>query len=578
MKKTGASLVVHALEEIGVQFTFGIPGVHNTELYDELNKSDKIQPFLVTHEGGAAFMADGVSRTGKSIGTLAIVPAAGMTHAMSGIGEAFLDGIPMLVISGGIRRDDERQFKLHQLDQQKILEGITKKAYLIKDHTEIIPTIYEAYNIATRGVPGPVFIEVPVDVQLFKGEFESLAKYPGPAAPPGPDTAAVKMAAEMLRSSRRPGLFLGWGCKESQDLAIELAELLESPVSTTLQGLSVFPSNHPLSVGMGFGGYSVPAGEAAFKDCDCLLAIGASFGEIPTGSYGMVVPENLIHGDISADVFDKNYPAKIRLQGDAREIMSALLAELKGDPITNDNKTAGVRDIIKKNKESYLKEWLAADKKDRVNPARFFQGLRSALADDDLLVVDDGNHTFLAEELFPVHSSKGFISPTDFNCMGYAVPAAIGASLANPGKKVAAIVGDGAFLMTCMEILTATTLNQGVVYFVFSDGELSQISQGQEIPYNRKTCTVLGNIKVEGVATATGAAFVPINTNDEIKGAIDQAFAMAAKGQPVIVDVKIDYSKRTRFTEGVVKTTLSRFPLGTKFRFIGRALTRKITG
>ena len=159
MKKTGAYLVTYALEQIGVQYTFGIPGVHVTELYDELNKSKQIQPILVTHEGWGAFMADAISRTTDTIGTLVIVPAAGMTHALSGIGEAYLDGIPMLIISGGIRRDLDKSFQLHFLDQEKVLDGIVKKYYLIQKHEEIIPTIFEAYKIAKSGKPGPVFVE-----------------------------------------------------------------------------------------------------------------------------------------------------------------------------------------------------------------------------------------------------------------------------------------------------------------------------------------------------------------------------------------------------------------------------------
>ena len=162
--------------------------------------------------------------------------------------------------------------------------------------------------------------------------------------------------------------------------------------------------------------------------------------------------------------------------------------------------------------------------------------------------------------------------------MGYAVPAAIGVKLANPDKHVAAVVGDGAFTMTCMEILTAASQNLGIVFFVFHDGELSQISQAQEIPYNRKTCTVLGNLDVAGVAKATGARFLALERNVDVDQVMSKAWSLADDNVPVIVDVKIDYSKRTRFTEGIVVTNLKRFNLGTKARFIGRALVRKVTG
>jgi acetolactate synthase-1/2/3 large subunit len=193
-------------------------------------------------------------------------------------------------------------------------------------------------------------------------------------------------------------------------------------------------------------------------------------------------------------------------------------------------------------------------------------------------VVDDGKHTFLTAELFPVRRPGGFISPTDFNCMGYCVPAALGAKLANPDRQVAGIVGDGAFLMTGMELLTGVTHDLGVMVFVFHDGELGQISQFQSIPLNRKTCTVLADYKVKGIAEATGAHFLPMPHDGAIDDVIDEALAVSATGRPVLIDVNIDYSRRTRLTKGVVKTNLSRFSTGEKFRFLTRAAKRHLFG
>ncbi|WP_198013869.1 thiamine pyrophosphate-binding protein [Desulforegula conservatrix] len=577
MKKTGAWLTVYALEQIGVTRTFGIPGLQNTEIYDELNSSDKIQPVLVTHEGGASFMADAVSRTSSSIGTLVIVPSAGVTHAMSGIGEAFLDGIPMLIISGGVRRDTGKSYQLHQWDQHRLLEAATKKTWLIEKHEEIVPTIYEAYRTAISGEPGPVFIEIPVEIQLFKAEINNLPAFVFDEPKHNVDMEKIKAAAEILAAAKNPGMFIGWGCRDATDSCIKMAELLESPVSTTLQGLSVFPASHPLHTGMGFGPSAVPCAENAFIDCDCLLAVGTRFAEIPTGSFGVKVPENLIHIDINPNVFNKNYPARVAIEGDAGLVIDQILQYMVSSELKTQKKNDSIRKKIAGDKAEYLDSWKKL-KTDKVNPALFFEKLRTRLRDDDIMVVDDGNHTFLAAELFPVLKSKHFISPSDFNCMGYCVPAAIGAKLVNPEKQVAGIVGDGAFLMTCMEILTASTLNAGIVYFVFHDGELAQIAQGQQIPYNRKTCSILGDVKLQGVAMATGAAFVEMKKNEEIEICMDKAFGLALMGQPVIVDVKIDYSRKTRFTQGVVSTVLKRFPLGDKFRFIGRAVLRKIIG
>ncbi len=575
MKKTGAELLRYALEQLPITHTFGIPGVHNTEIYDELNKSSRIEPVLVTHEGGAAFMADGMSRTSDTIGTLVIVPSAGVTHAMSGIGEAYLDGVPMLIISGGIRTDIDYKYQLHQWDQHQALKTVTKATWKISSHEEIVPTVFEAYRTAIGGVPGPVFIEIPVNIQLFKGDVNTLPEFESSDAFIATDSSALDAAVELINGSARIGIFAGWGARNASKNLILLAERLDAPVSTTLQGLSVFPHDHELHTGMGFGPASVPAAENAFREVDCLIAIGTRFSEIPTGSFGVKVPEKLIHIDIDREVFDQNYPAKVKIHGDADPVLQSLNELLDTRSVKKSNPQIKVK--IKKDKAAFYKEW-EEYKTDLVNPRLFFKSLRTQLQDDAILVVDDGNHTFLTAELYENYRSKHLISPTDFNCMGYCVPAAIGASLANPGKQVAAIVGDGSFLMTAMEILTATSQNVGAVYFVFHDGELSQIAQGQEIPYGRKVCTILGNIQLSGIAEATGAAFLEIDTNEKLDGVIQEALKISEKGRPVIVDVKIDYAKRTRFTRGVVKTVMSRFPLGDKFRFIGRALKRKITG
>jgi len=211
MKKSGAELAVFALEQIGVNHTFGIPGVHNTELYDALNSSKQITPILVTHEGGAAFMADAVSRTTNSIGTLVVVPAAGITHAMSGIGEAFLDGIPMIIITGGVRRDSGKSYQLHQVDHKKLLSAIVKKVFLTQHHRDIIPGIYEAYEIATTGTPGPVFIEIPSNILMFKDEVEELSEYKIRSHKRPIDQMQIKQAANMLKQAEHPCLYIGWG-------------------------------------------------------------------------------------------------------------------------------------------------------------------------------------------------------------------------------------------------------------------------------------------------------------------------------------------------------------------------------
>ncbi len=578
MKKSGAFLATYALEQIGIKYTFGIPGVHNTELYDELNNSKQIQPILVTHEGGASFMADGVSRTSNTIGTLVIVPAAGTTHAMSGIGEAFLDGIPMLIISGGTRRDSGRHYQLHQLDQSKLVKAITKKYFLATKHTDIIPIIFEAYNTAISGEPGPVFVEIPVELQLFSGEIDELPKYIPEPRKNNIDQEKITAAAELLAAAKNPGVYIGWGAIGASDEVQQIAEKLVAPVSTTLQGLSAFPGNHPLHTGLGFGASSLPSAQKAFENCDCLLAVGVRFSELATGSYGLNVPKNLIHIDINPQVFDKNYPTKVNIEGDSKAVLTELIHALNKHDLKTEFKEKSVPKRIQVEKQKYLESWYTKENDQLVSPGLFFKALRKKVADDVFVIADDGKHTFLTAELFPVHQPRHFISPTDFNCMGYAVPSSIGVKMSNPDKQVVAIVGDGAFMMTGMELITASTYGVGVMVFVFHDGELGQISQLQKIPLNRKTCSVIGSLNVKGVAIATGAHFISMQNDRDIDQVLDEAIEISQTGQPVLVDVNIDYSRKTMLTKGVVKTTLKRFPIKEKFRFISRAIKRKVFG
>ena len=422
-----------------------------------------------------------------------------------------------------------------------------------------------------------MFVELPVNLQLFPGEAGELPSLPPAAVARAPSEDLITRAADLLSVARRPGLFLGWGARDASGVAIAVAEHLQSPVSTTLQGLSVFPATHRLHTGFGFGPSAVPAARNAFARCDAMLAVGTRFAEIATGSFGVTVPANLVHLDINPNVFNANYPAKVAIEADARAGLGMLLEALqeRGAPRPRDD---ALHAQIRDDKQRYREQWYAHDSQGRVNPARFFDALRERLPRDAIVSVDDGNHTYLTAELFPVYETKTLIVPTDFNSMGYAVPAAIGAKLARPEREVVAIVGDGAFMMTGMEIVTAVQHRLGIVFCVFHDGELSQISQAQSVTYQRAPCTTLGALNLEGVATATGAGYVRMADDAGIAAALDRAMDAARTGQPVVLDINIDYSKRTAFTQGAVITNFRRFPLAQKLRMALRVLKRKVTG
>ncbi len=578
MRKIGAELVVFALEQIGVKYTYGIPGTHTTEIYDQLNDSTQIQPLLVTHEGGGSFMADATSRTSDGIGCLVIVPAAGTTHAMSGIGEAFLDGIPMLVITGGTRKDSGRHYQLHQIDQALIVKGVTKAQFLIENHQDIIPTIYESYQIAISGEPGPVFIEIPIELQMFSAEIDSLPTYSSKIQNPIIQQKDFDDIIKILENSSKPMMYIGWGSMEAFEYTIKLAELIGAPVATTLQGKSAFPNNHPLYTSVGVGASSKPSGQWALKEHDAMLAVGVRFSEISTGSYGLDNPKNLIHIDINSEVFNKNFKAVKTLEADAKDAIKAIYEGLIARNFKAKRNIKEVDQKLISENEKYFNTWLTEKKNNIVSPGHFFKSLRAKLNDDAMMVTDDGKHTFLSSELVPVNHPRHFISPTDFNCMGYCVPASIAVKLNNPTKQVVGIVGDGAILMTGLELITAKSYGISPILFIFNDGELGQISQFQSVPLNRKTCTVLSEINFEGLAITAGIEYLSLNNDLEIDTILDKAIALNNLGKAVLVDVNIDYSKKTMLTKGVIKVNLGRFPLREKVRFLSRAVKRHITG
>ena len=372
----------------------------------------------------------------------------------------------------------------------------------------------------------------------------------------------------MLVKAEFPFLYFGWGTRNASEYTLKIAELLGAPVAVTIQGKSVFPNAHPLFTSAGMGAVAKPSGQWALKKHDAMLAVGVRFAEVATGSYGLENPKNLIHIDINSDVFNKNYKADLCIQADATEGRNL---DYKARKESNEARILNLN-------EGYFSEWITGRREDIVSPGYFFQSLQKKITDDTIVMTDDGKHTFLTAELLNIAKPKHFVAPTDFNCMGYCVPAAIGAKLVNLGKRVVGIVGDGAMLMTGMEVITAATYGIAPLIFIFNDGELGQISEFQSIPLKYKTCTTLAKVNYEGFAIAAGLPFLQINNDIHLDEMMDKAFKLNDEGRAVIVNVKIDYSKKTMLTKGAVMVNLKRFPLSEKVRFIARMAKRHTIG
>lgn len=571
MKMTGGDIVVRALEDEGVPFAFGIPGTHNIELYDSLSRSAKVRPILVTDEQSASFMADGVTRSSGKLGVVNLVPGAGLTHALSGIAEAYMDGVPMLVLACGIRTDTARAFQLHDVDQLSIARPVTKAQHRAEQGSEIYATIRRACRLARAAPPGPVIVEIPVNHYLFRHEPGLDAVVDSPSAPPAPRPEELKRVYDLLAASRRPLLYLGLGAAGAALDLVALAERLDAPVATTFQGKGVFPENHPLWLWCGFGPTAPPFVEKIAATCDVTLALGCRFAEVGTGSYGLKPPGPLLHVDIDPAVLGKNYPTELPIVADAAAFVSTLLQDLPPRDAASE-----LRQAIRAGHAQVWADWSATADAARVAPPHLLKTLQSLVGPDAIYTTDSGNGTFLAVECLRLERPRSFLAPIDFSSMGYAVPAALGAALASPERPVVALAGDGAFLMTGLELLTASQLHLPVMVLVLRDRELAQIAQFQQMALARKSCSELPDYDLSALSRGVGVEHLLLQRNADVESVLRQARAVTEAGRPVVVEVAIDYSQKTYFTRGVVRTNLGRLPWPDRVRFVARALGRRL--
>jgi acetolactate synthase-1/2/3 large subunit len=595
--------VVRALEDEGIPFTFGIPGTHNIELYDALAESRRVRPILVTDEQSASFMADAVWRSSGRLGCVSVVPGAGLTHALSGIAEAYMDNVAMLVLGCGIRRDTGHAYQLHDIDQFGVVAPVTKAQLRPERGEELYKTVREACRLARAGAPGPVMVEVPANLYLVSHD---RARAPDerfdPPEAPAPSPQVVEQAADMLNGAKRPLLYLGLGAAPAGAALVRLAEALEAPVATTFQGKGVFPEAHPLSLWPGFGDAAPKFARTVARGCDATLAIGCRFGEVATGSYGLTPPTPLIHVDIDPDVLNRNYTAEVGATADSAAFVDALLPRLEAKPAD-----AALREAIRTGHTGVRAAWreaatMSADaagadaagadaagadaagadaaeaRGSGVSPFLLLEALQDGFGPDTIFTADSGNGTFLAVECLRLDAPGRLLAPVDYSCMGYSVPAAIGAGLARPDAATVALVGDGAFLMTGLELLTAADQGVPVLVVILRDRELAQIAQFQKVVFNRTVASRLPDYDPRAICEGVGVECLSMRTDGEIASTLKTAAEILGRGEPCAIDVTIDYSGKTFFTKGVVKTNFLRLPWRERLRMVGRALGRRVRG
>jgi acetolactate synthase-1/2/3 large subunit len=576
LRKTRAHALVEALERSGVTHVFGIPGTHNIELYDALADSETVSTVLITDEQSSGFMADGFARASGHIAAICLVPGAGLSHAMSGIAEAFLDQVPLLVLACGVRRDVPKRFQLHDIDQLAMVRPVCKWAGTITEWDRAGEVLQAAVRYAKQVPAGPVVVEIPAEGLLLESPKDLGPQQLPPGAHGEPlDEIRWRALRSVIAESRQMGLYVGniGGDSAGQAKLVELADRLNAYVWTTLSAKGLYPEDDDRFLWNVAGAASPPAMRALEAEVDLWLVLGGKFGEVSTASYGFVPRGRVVHVDPSPESHTGNLPEDLSLDCDAWLVVDRLLeTEVRaGDPASRE-RTRAARDRAAEERRAETKEAAPG----RIDPAQLFRTLQSVLPPDTAYSVDSGNGMFLAMENLRLTQPRCYLAPIDFSCMGYSVPAAVGARFADPERTVVALPGDGAFLMTGLEALTGIRHGVAPIILILRDGKLSQISQFQTRSLDRETACALPDYDVSKLAEALGARHYRLADPSSLEAMVRRIAEESRAGVPVLAEAIVSYANPTWFTRGIVKTNFLRMPMEDRMRILGRLAGRKL--
>lgn len=476
----GSKILATVLEELGVRVVFGIPGSESVELFEALRQSN-LRAVLVADERAAVFAAQGYYRASGEIAAVSTIAGPGFTNALTGLAEAYHDSAGLLCLVTGHSRFPGKEFQLQVINQQAMAGPVVKKGYQVTDPDDMASTISEAYACAITGEPGPVLVEINNSVLTEVGGISQDRPPTEMFSNPIPHDEQIVEAVSLLSQAGRVVIYAGQGAAVAAERLSQLAESMDSPVLTTCSGRGIIPEDHPLSFyfdySWGKGGETV---NQLLAESDLVLALGCKFTHNGTGGFRLKIPEEkLIHIDASSEVLGANYPARYMVLADVRVFLERLIgrrsqfADRPQGWAKEELDTWHERLTTEKNKIAGSTPQLTTD--DSRDCAVFFAALRDVLSNDICLVTDSGLHQVLVRNNFIVRSPRGMIVPTDFQSMGFGIPAAIGAGLAAPDRPIVVLVGDGGFAMSGMELATAVREKIPLTVIIFSDQNLGSI-------------------------------------------------------------------------------------------------------
>ncbi|MEK7287573.1 MAG: thiamine pyrophosphate-binding protein [Elusimicrobiota bacterium] len=540
-KKTVVRVILDGLKQEGVSHCFGIPGGAVTPFFDALYDERGIRTIASRHEAGAAFMAAGYARLSGRLGVCCATTGPGTTNLMTGIAAARSDGLPVLAITAQVStahfgRGSLQDSTDDKIDVVRMMKAVAKSSVMLVNPSSAASLLRQLIRTAMSGRKGPVHLNIPCD----------LMKLPVAASPLWPvdayrvqsrfcDHAAVADAIPYLLEAKKPAILAGHGVHLSNANVelLELAERWSIPVATTPRGKGAFPESHPLSLGVFGLASSVESQQYLLAgDVDVLLVLGSSLHEMSTQGWDPLLNPTraLIQADIDPCEIGRNYPVTVGIVGDLGAVLREMLNHSQGCAIRPFDFPAVAKQA------EFAK---SQDQSVPLKPQRLFWELRRCLPEDAVIFVDVGNATLWSLHCLKIDRPNSFINNWgDFAAMGYATAGAIGGKLASPHRAVVAIVGDGAFAMMGMEVLTAATYDIPVIWIVLNDGRLNTVYHGQQLQYaGRHIATEFHRMDISKIAEGLGALAATVERPNRISEVLNQ---MLDAGRPAVIDVRID--------------------------------------
>jgi len=542
-KMTGAQIIVEALKREGVDIVFGYPGGAVIDIYDELYRTPEIKHVLVRHEQGATHAADGLARSTGKVGVCLVTSGPGATNTVTGIATAYMDSIPIVVLTGQVPTKLIGNDAFQEVDITGITRPCTKHNFLVKRVEDLAWTLKAAFHIARTGRPGPVLVDLPKDIQQAKTDFHwpeeiRLRSY-NPVYEP--HKRQVEKAYRLLESSTRPVILVGGGVISSgaHEEVRELAELLHIPVTMTLMGLGGFPGTHEYSLGM-LGMHGTYYANMAVANSDLIIAVGARFDDRVTGKVDAFAPmAKIVHIDIDPTSIQKNVRVDVPIVGDCKRSLAKLLEIIKevGRP-------------SKLWKEQFKEWWEQIDiwrrrypltyKQDgeHIKPQFVIEKLYQLTKGEAIVCTEVGQNQMWTAQFYKFDKPRTLLSSGGLGTMGYGFPAAIGAQMANPDKLVLDIAGDGSIQMNIQEMATAMDQRLPIKVIILNNGYLGMVRQWQELFYDRRYsavqfATIPDFVKL---AEAYGAVGLRATKPEEVEGVLKKALET---NNLVLVDIHI---------------------------------------